>query len=280
MCIFRLIFSILLSSLCAAEERSTPPLQLSHSYENDDIDITEYWVSEKLDGVRGYWDGQNLLTRSGRKIVSPAWFTARFPKEITMDGELWIERGAFDQVSGIARTQKPNDTQWEKVHYCVFDLPNHGGPFNQRVQAIRKIEAQSNIPWLRAVKQFRVSSIEQLHQQLLATVNAGGEGLMLHKGSATYQAERTRDLLKLKPHEDAEATVIGHIEGKGKFSGMLGALVVQLPGGRQLKLGSGFSDAQRKQPPKIGTTITYQFTGLTATGLPRFARFLRERPAQ
>ncbi|MFC5050584.1 DNA ligase [Rubritalea spongiae] len=258
-----------------------PSLQRAQSYDDSQtIDIADYWISEKLDGVRGYWDGKQLLTRSGRNIPAPAWFTAAFPKDTVLDGELWIARESFDQVSGIIRTQQANDDDWKKVQYHIFDLPKHGGNLDQRVLAIRKLVAKNSCPWLKAVKQFKVQSETELHQYLQQLVNDGGEGLMLHKGSATYQTQRTNDLLKLKPHQDAEAVVIGHAPGKGKYTGMLGALIVQLPDGRQLKLGSGFSDAQRKYPPTLGSTVTYQYTGLTATGLPRFPRFLRIREEQ
>jgi DNA ligase-1 len=88
---------------------------------------------------------------------------------------------------------------------------------------------------------------------------------------------RSDDLLKLKRFDDAEAIVIAHIEGKGKFSNMLGALVVTTPEAREFKIGSGFSDLQRRDSPAIGSTITYKYQGFTASGLPRFASFRRER---
>jgi DNA ligase-1 len=83
--------------------------------------------------------------------------------------------------------------------------------------------------------------------------------------------------LKLKTYEDAEAVVIAHLPGKGKYQGMMGALLVEMPDQRRFKIGTGFSDAQRADPPPIGSTITYKYFGKTSTQLPRFASFLRVR---
>ena len=98
---------------------------------------------------------------------------------------------------------------------------------------------------------------------------------MLHRADSRYRAERTDDLLKLKPHQDAEARVIAHLPGNGKYENMLGALQVQRPDGLQFRVGTGFTDEQRRHPPPVGTWITYTYHGLTAKGMPRFARFLR-----
>jgi DNA ligase-1 len=116
-----------------------------------------------------------------------------------------------------------------------------------------------------------------LQAHLAAVLKAGGEGLMLHRADAPYESGRSDTLLKLKPWLDAEAIVVGHRPGKGKYAGQLGALRVQLPDGRLFSLGTGFTDAQRRAPPPIGATVTYRYRELTASGLPRFASFVRLR---
>jgi DNA ligase-1 len=108
-------------------------------------------------------------------------------------------------------------------------------------------------------------------------VEKGGEGLMLHRADSLYHSGRSDDLLKLKPWQDAEATVIKILPGKGKFKGMMGALLVTDKMGREFRIGTGFSDEMRQNPPEVGTVITYKFTGTTKKGLPRFASFLRVR---
>jgi DNA ligase-1 len=100
---------------------------------------------------------------------------------------------------------------------------------------------------------------------------------MLHNGNAMYRAGRTIDLLKVKRFEDAEALVIAHLPGKGKYHNMLGALLVKTHDGKQFRIGSGFSDAERRHPPPIGSSITYQYTGFTRKGIPKFASFQRIR---
>ncbi len=239
-------------------------------------DIRDYWASEKLDGVRGRWNGRTLQTRSGNRIDAPAWFVAGWPGQ-PMDGELWIGRGRFDETSAVVRRGRDADADWRRVRFMVFDLPTHPGSFGQRVPAMRALLRDAGIAWLQPVEQRRVADRAALDLQLKAVVAAGGEGLMLHHDAAFYRSGRSDQLVKLKPHDDAEAVVVAHLPGNGKYTGMLGALLVELPDGRRLRLGSGLSDAQRRDPPGLGARVTYRYSGLTSTGLPRFARFLRVR---
>jgi DNA ligase-1 len=100
---------------------------------------------------------------------------------------------------------------------------------------------------------------------------------MLHRDDALYRAERTDDLLKLKPHEDAEAQVLEHLPGTGKYAGILGSLLVETEDGVRFRIGTGLSDEQRRNPPPIGSVITFKYHGKTRRGIPRFASFLRVR---
>ena len=266
---------LVMSPSAPAGEPAPPPLMLAQRYEAG-VDVRDYWISEKLDGVRGYWDGSRLLTRGGRRIRTPDWYTAGWP-HVPLDGELWIGRGRFDEVSGIVRRQQPEDGAWQRVRYMVFDLPAHPGTFDERLAALRDLIGRLRIDWLQPVAQFRLDSPAALEARLADILSAGGEGLMLHRAAALRQARRSEDLLKLKAHDDAEAQVIGHEPGQGRYLGMLGALRVRAADGREFRLGTGFTDAQRRSPPPPGIWVTYRYNGLTATGLPRFARFLRVR---
>jgi len=252
-----------------------PSVMLAKVYRGD-VRLADYWVSEKYDGVRGYWDGQQLLTRKGKRIAAPAWFTAGWPKE-PLDGELWAGRGRFEAAQSAVGRDSPDDAAWRGMRYMVFDLPGYPGPFDERIPALKKLLAELGVAWVQPVEQRKVADRRALQALLKATVNGGGEGLMLHRGDSLYRGERSYDLLKLKPYEDAEATVVAYLPGKGKYAGMLGALVVQKPGGLQFSLGSGFSDAERRDPPPIGSQVTYRYVGLYANGVPRFATFLRLR---
>jgi DNA ligase-1 len=270
-----------LTSAPAALAAETRPLLLLPNLYRPGIGLHDYWVSEKYDGVRGYWDGEKLLTRGGQRINTPAWFTAGWPTT-PLDGELWAGRGRFQQTVSTVRQQTPADGAWRDLRFMVFDLPRETGTFTERLQTLNSMLSSLAVPWVQAVAQTRVTSDAALQTLLRQTVKLGGEGLMLHQGTSRYKGQRNDDLLKVKTHEDAEARVIEHIAGKGKYAGQMGALLVELPAegnqpARRFKLGTGFTDAQRQNPPAPGTLVTYRFRGLSDNGLPRFASFMRVR---
>lgn len=260
--------------LPVAETFRPPALLLAETY-RDSIDPAGYWVSEKLDGIRAYWDGQQLWSRSGQPIRPPAWFVKEFPRQ-ALDGELWLGRGQFERLSGMVRKTAPVDEEWRRVSYQLFELPGASGTFTQRLDQLQHLVETAHVPWLTAVEQFRVMSRALLHARLNAVVAEGGEGLMLHRADAAYVTGRSEDLLKFKPHLDREARVVAYLPGKGKHAGRMGALLVN-DDGREFRLGTGFTDAQRENPPPISCLVTYRYQGLTAKGLPRFPVFLRMR---
>lgn len=251
-----------------------PPLMLAQVYRPGATPWAAYRISEKYDGVRGYWDGKRLLTRGGEAIAAPAWFTAGWPA-VPMDGELWAGRGRFSKAVSTVRQQTPDDAAWREMRFMVFDLPAHGGPFSERIPAYQQMTASLGQSWVQPVAQQRVGSAAELQALMHRTVKDGGEGLMLHRADSLYRAGRSDDLLKLKPWEDAEARVIAHLPGTGKHAGRLGALMVETPEGLRLKLGTGFTDADREHPPPVGAWVTYRFRGTTDRGMPRFASYLR-----
>ena len=270
---------LLLGCLLAVAQRAfadAPALLLAGRY-RPGIDLRDWWVSEKYDGVRAHWDGRQLRTRGGERIAAPAWFTAGWPA-LPMDGELWAGRGRFEHAQSAAAREQPDDAQWRALRYMVFDLPAHPGSFDERLAALRAAVSALDHTWVQAVPQRKVAGDAELQALLREVVRGGGEGLMLHRGASLYRAGRGEDLLKLKTHDDAEARVIAHVPGKGKHAGRLGALMVETPEGRRFALGTGFTDAQRADPPPVGSWVTYRFRGLhEGSGLPRFASFLRVR---
>lgn len=273
-----MVFFLLISPLLGnayGRDLPKPKLMLAKVY-HEGINLDEYWVSEKYDGVRAIWDGKQLVSRGGNIYHAPSWFIEEFPKQ-RLDGELWIDRQSFELVVSAVRDKKPDDTAWKKVKFMVFDTPDSPTIFDDRLKYMEKVINDLNIPWLLMVKQWKVKSHADLMSQLKVITEAGAEGLMLHRGSSLYKGKRNGDLLKVKPYQDAEAVVIKHLPGKGKYTGFLGALLVEMPSGIQFKIGSGFSDLERKNPPSIGKTITYQYRGKTKNGVPRFATYLRVR---
>lgn len=266
-----------MASLPDGRAQQPPPILLANVL-GPEVDPARYLVSEKYDGVRAVWDGKALRFRSGREVAAPRWFLERLPAR-PLDGELWLGRGRFEALSALVRRSEPADTEWRPVKYMIFELPGDPGTFAERAARIREVVAAAGWDQLVAVEQSPVKDRAELKARLDAVVKAGGEGLMLHLAEAPYVTGRSDVLLKLKPLLDTEAVVVAHVAGKGKYKGMLGALRVRTPEGREFLLGTGFNEATRRNPPPVGTTVTYTYRGLTKTGLPRFASFLRVRDA-
>lgn len=267
------VLLVLLLGLSTALQ-AAPGLMRATAYRGD-IELSRWLVSEKLDGVRGRWDGQRMWSRGGQPIALPAGFTVGWPA-LPMDGELWIGRGEFEAVSALVRRHTPDPGAWQRVRFMVFDLPAHPGSFAERVVAMRGL-IDGRAPQLAMIEQRRIADAAALDDWFRAVLADGGEGLMLHRADARYRDGRSDALLKLKPFEDAEGTVVGHTAGRGKYRGLTGALVLELDNGRRLRVGSGLSDADRADPPPTGSRVTFRYSGLTSTGLPRFARYLRVR---
>ncbi|WP_426369255.1 DNA ligase [Pseudocolwellia sp. HL-MZ7] len=251
-----------------------PAIQLATPYKAQ-YNISQYWISEKLDGVRGYWDGKVLLTKNGNPLNPPTWFTANWP-DAAIDGELWIKRHTFEQVISCVK-KKEAQPCWQNIKFMIFDLPESKQNFSQRIEEINTLVKQVESPYFQAVQQFKLLTIDALNQKLAEVVKIEGEGLMLHYENAFYSTGRTKNIMKLKLYQDAEAIVIKHHKGKGKYLNMLGAIQVRTMDGIIFKIGSGFSDDERKTPPPVGSIITYKYLGKTQKGVPKFASFLRIR---
>ena len=264
--------------LTSASWATATQVTLAQPYRAD-LDIQAYWVSEKYDGIRAHWDGKQLRSRQGLTIDAPSWFTQHWPVH-ALDGELWAGRGNFSAVQATVALGRQDDTGWKSVRYMVFDAPQHAGHFVERQQALQRWVATLHQPWVQIAPQWQVPSHTALMRQLRSMSAQGAEGLMLRCADAPYRAGRSDDLIKLKLFDDAEAVVVQHMPGKGKYQGMLGALLVELPNGQRFKIGSGFSDAERAHPPPVGSTITYRHNGTHPSGIPRFARYWRQRTDQ
>ena len=270
-----LLLSLLATTPYAVERTSPPAIVLAGIYRQG-IDVAQYLVSEKYDGVRAIWNGSELRFRSGNRVHAPGWFTASLPAT-PLDGELWLARGKFAELSGIVRRSEPQDAQWRRIRYMIFELPRAPGSFIERANRIRAIAEELKLPWLVAVDQFRVADTTALMKLFKQMTKEDAEGLMLHRADALYVTGRSDILLKLKPLQDAEAKVIGYVAGKGRFTGLVGALEMEMADGKHFRIGSGLSQAVRQQPPAIGSMVTYRYQELTGNGLPRFPRFLRVR---
>lgn len=254
-------------------EKDAPPLLLAHSWDGSQ-DVTGWWMSEKLDGVRAYWDGNKFLSRLGNEFYAPDWFKYGLPSDQTLDGELWIGRKKFQETSGIVRRHDGGDL-WKKICFMVFDVPSMEAPFEDRMAAIdSEIERAEH-----AVSVLTGIAESNDHVLIyLKTIEAdGGEGLMLRQPGSLYEAGRSHTLLKVKSFKDDDATVTGYTKGKGKHKGKIGALEVVLTDGTKFEIGTGLSDAERADPPKVGSTVKFRYQELTDGGVPRFPSYIGVR---
>lgn len=247
-------------------------VMLAKPYANQPI--AGWLISEKLDGVRAYWNGNQLLTRNGNAISAPQWFIDALPNDITLDGELFIGRGEFQRTVGAVRKKVPVDAEWFDIRYMVFDAPLTTGGFEVRLQAAR--DALAGRPFSRVVEHVVCTGKAHLDAVFAALVEQGAEGVMLRRPGSTYQQKRSGDLLKYKPFETDEAQVIGHESGNGRLEGLVGALICQWKG-KVFQVGAGMSDAIREIPPAVGAMVTFGFCGLTDGGIPRFPTFVAVR---
>jgi len=236
-----------------------------------DQNITGWVMSEKLDGIRAYWNGKNLISRGGKVIHAPKWFTKDYPS-FPIDGELWTKRGDFENISSIVRDKTPTNG-WRTVTHNIFEVPNAKGNLWDRLSKVEPY--QSKI--IKIIPQIKVKNKVHLKKFLKEIESKGGEGVVVRDPNSPYIAKRTSKALKVKSFYDTECKVIKYIEGHGKFKGMLGSLECKLENGTMFKVGSGFTNRQRKNPPPIGSSITFKYKEFTKYGKPRFPIFLRIR---
>ncbi|WP_205747243.1 DNA ligase [Desulfopila sp. IMCC35006] len=242
---------------------------------NGQVDVSGWLMSEKLDGVRGYWDGKRLLSKNGTVFSPPAAFVRDLPT-FAVEGEIWGGRGSFEQTVAIVKKEGPHNG-WQQLRLAIFDVPNAPGGFTERIAKAEKWFAAHPSAYAFVIPQTIVGDPTDLSRQLAGIEKLGGEGLIVRKPDAPYAAGRSTEILKVKNYQDAEAVVVAHLPGKGRNTGRLGALLVELDDGRQCRIGGGFSDAERQSPPPIGAVITYKHYGTYQSGLPKFPSFLRIR---
>jgi len=236
-----------------------------------DQNITGWVMSEKLDGIRAYWNGTHLISRGGKIIYAPKWFTRNYPP-FEIDGELWTKRGDFENISSIVRDKRPG-TEWEKIKHYIFEVPHAEGGLFERLKKVKPFADKT----IRIIKQIPIKDRTHLRLLLKEIEEKGGEGLVVRDPRAPYINKRTSKALKVKTFQDAECEVLGYTKGKGKYKGLVGALVCKLSNETEFKIGSGLSNKERVNPPKIGTMVTFKYQNFTKYGKPRFPVFLRVR---
>ena len=236
-----------------------------------------YWVSEKYDGMRAVWTGDELRSRANKKIYAPEFFIKKLPKGIPLDGELFLNRASFEKTMSIVKRHTPVESDWKKIKYVLFNTPGKG-TFEERQKTLKKLFPNKGPVFV--APQTRVNSLNTLNKIYKNILSKKGEGVMLRAYGSPYEQKRSKHLLKMKPKADAEAKITEIIEGKGKYAGMMGAIKVKMVNSpfKEFKLGTGFDDKQRKNlysKNMIGKTVTFTYKDKTAQGVPRCAAFLR-----
>ena len=248
---------------------SKPNLLLLNTYK--DQNTTNWVMSEKLDGIRAYWDGNQLLTRSGKKIHAPEWFIKDYPT-FELDGELWTKRDDFENISSIVRDKTPGEN-WSLIKHFIFEVPNAKGGLFDRLEKVKPYENQ----YIKILPQIIIRNIEHQKNYFNEIEAQKGEGIVVRDPNSLYINKRTAKALKVKKFKDSECKLIGFTEGKGKYFDKVGALICQLPNQIIFKIGTGMDDKFRNNPPKLGTIITFKYQNLTKYGKPRFPVYLRIR---
>ena len=260
--------------LSLGAQAAPPELMLLSRYQSD-MPITGWLMSEKLDGVRAYWDGNQLLTRQGNPLHAPDGFTENFPP-FELDGELWMGRGQYQQTQSITSRHKPSP-DWDRIGYYVFEAPHSPGGLEARLRKLADYLDRNPVAHLHIIPQTPCQGTDHLMQRMAEVEQQGGEGLVLRNPQTPYQTGRSADALKVKRFDDMEGTVIGYRPGMGKYQGQTGALWIEIVGGLRFYIGSGLSDRDRMTPPPIGSVISFKYQGTTRSGIPRFASFIRVR---
>ncbi|GAB9467667.1 Wrky transcription factor 19 [Globisporangium polare] len=254
---------------------AAPKVLLANKWEREKHDPVNWWISEKLDGVRAFWDAKQhaFLSRLGNAYPAPDWFTKGFPDDVNLDGELFGGRGKFQTTVGIAKTD--GSKHWDQLVYKVFDAPSLSDKkFESRMEKAQEIVQKTQSAYIEWVEHTQCASLAHLDEVFGEIEKLGGEGLMIRQPDSLYCEGRSSSLLKIKSFHDGEAVVIAHEDGKGKYVGMTGALRCQMASGKMFKCASGLSDEQRAKPPRVGSVIVYKCQELTNDGIPRFPVFL------
>ncbi len=249
-------------------------LQNSRVYSGDE-EITNWFMSEKLDGIRGYWNGKKLLTRKGNVINAPEWFIQIFPP-FALDGELWSDRKSYEFIQSAVLDKHPSDS-WKKITYNIFEVPNCKGDFSARLKKAENWFKENQNDHVKIIPQIVCNGKKHLQNFLSMVESKGGEGVIIKDPAQKYHTGRTPHVLKVKNFSDMEGVVTEINQGSGKYKNMMGSLTVKLKNNIVFKIGTGFSDLERKNPPKINSLVTFKYYGFTKNGIPRFASFLHVR---
>lgn len=168
-------------------------VQLQHGSDWQGIDLTGWVITEKLDGCRALWDGQQLVTRTGNVIDAPAELLAALPAGVALDGEVYAGRGNYETAR-----QAVQYGRWVPgVRFHVFDAITQGDAAQRRYVAVRAVMA-AECPLVTMLPAAVALSTQHAIDTLRHVLDHGGEGLMAQAPGTQYVQGRTALLQKLK----------------------------------------------------------------------------------
>lgn len=264
----KILFTFLLAINIYALELQKPKV-----YDKNKHEINGWHMSEKLDGIRAYWDGKKLISKNGNKINAPKWFIKNFPK-FELDGELWTKRNDFENIQNIVMDKKPS-LQWKKITYNIFEAPNQKGNFDKRLVLIKKWQMKNRNDYIKIIKQVKCKNKKHLNEYLEKLVKKKAEGIILKNPKLKYFKGRSSNILKVKKFFDMEGKIIGFNYDENS---RLKSLILELKNGIRFNLGGGLNKKERiNHQFNLGQNVTFKYYGFTKYSKPKFASFLRVR---
>ena len=250
----------------------------SYLYRLSKIKPQDYYVSEKYDGVRAYWDGSKLYTKNHKVIAVPPLITKNWPKSC-LDGELWLGKNQLaNTVSIVNKTTNSNVKQWQKIKFMVFDQPCSDKTFADRYNLLKQQFVNIKADNLFLIKQQEFSNIKEIDLFYNNLLKNKAEGIILHKKNSFLAKFDRHDLYKIKPFTEGSAVVLKVINGSKSFAEIMGSLLVKdQKTGMKFKIGIGFTKKERINPPPLNSVIIYKHQGYTKNKKPRLPVFVARK---
>lgn len=247
---------------------------LVNKYKGDE-NLSGWVMSEKLQGVRGLWDGKTLKNRAGNIIPAPDFFTKCYP-DFAIDGEIYSYKLPYEDITAATKGQNPN--AWIKIKHYIFDVPEAEGGLMQRLAVLQEYLDKNKCDTIKIIPQLPAISHKNMENYYNEIVTRNGQGVIVRDPNAPYKGGRSNKILKFKKQLDDECKILDYNNGTGKFSSTIISLTCKnLKDDKIFKIKSGIDKKVRNNPPKKGTIITYKYHGIKDDGSPKNPVFLYAR---